>query len=88
MTRGLYYLIFQVQFYICSQGSFFQKTVSLSMVIIQKQFVIIRLFLTPSNPLFASDESEPSWFEPYLELKDFQLGSARDLFCSARKKSA
>jgi hypothetical protein len=27
-----------------------------------------------------SDESEPSWLEPELELKDFQLGSARDLF--------
>jgi hypothetical protein len=27
-----------------------------------------------------SDESEPSWLEPQLELKDFQLGSARDLF--------
>ena len=24
-----------------------------------------------------SDESEPSWLEPELELKDFQLGSAR-----------
>ena len=28
----------------------------------------------------TSDESEPSWLEPQLELKDFQLGSARDLF--------
>ena len=28
----------------------------------------------------ASDEPEPSWLEPKLELKDFQLGSARDLF--------
>ena len=27
-----------------------------------------------------SDESEPSWLEPELELKDFQLGSAHDLF--------
>jgi hypothetical protein len=25
----------------------------------------------------TSDECEPSWPEPYLELKDFQLGSAR-----------
>ena len=35
----------------------------------------------------ASDESEPSWLEPELELKDFQLGSARDLFpfCSKLK---
>ena len=24
-----------------------------------------------------SDEPEPSWLEPGLELKDFQLGSAR-----------
>ena len=28
----------------------------------------------------SSDESELSWLEPELELKDFQLGSARDLF--------
>ena len=27
--------------------------------------------------LSTSDESEPSWLEPELELKDFQLGSAR-----------
>ena len=27
-----------------------------------------------------SDESEPSWLEPELDLKNFQLGSARDLF--------
>ena len=27
--------------------------------------------------VIGSDEPEPSW----LELKDFQLGSARDLFC-------
>ena len=27
-----------------------------------------------------SDEPEPSWLEPWLELKVFQLGSARDLF--------
>ena len=32
----------------------------------------------------TSDESAPSWLEPELELKDFQLGSARDLFLSAR----
>ena len=25
--------------------------------------------------LFSSDESELSWLEPELELKDFQLGS-------------
>jgi hypothetical protein len=33
-----------------------------------------------------SDESEPSWLEPELELKDFQLGSARlvTFFPSAR----
>ena len=34
---------------------------------------------------FTSDESEPSWLGPQLELKDFQLGSACDLFRSARK---
>ena len=33
-----------------------------------------------STYLPTSDEPEPSWLEPYLELKDFQLGSARDLF--------
>ena len=27
--------------------------------------------------LKTSDESEPSWLEPELELKDFQLGTAR-----------
>ena len=25
--------------------------------------------------VLSSDVSEPSWHEPYLELKDFQLGS-------------
>ena len=35
---------------------------------------------TSDEYLFSSDESEPSWLEPELELKDFQLGSARDLF--------
>ena len=30
--------------------------------------------------LTGSNESEPSWLEPELELKDFQLSSARDLF--------
>ena len=30
--------------------------------------------------LFGSDESKPSWLEPKLELKDFQLGSVCDLF--------
>ena len=41
--------------------------------------------------LFSSDESELSWLEPELELKDFQLGSARlvTFFHSARNlKSA
>ena len=32
----------------------------------------------------VSDESEPSWLEPQFELKHFRLGSARDLFSSAR----
>ena len=27
--------------------------------------------------MVTSDEFEPSWLEPQLELKDFQLGSAR-----------
>ena len=35
--------------------------------------------------LIISDESEPSWLEPELELKDFQLGSARDLFLISSK---
>ena len=34
----------------------------------------------PWRLALTSDESEPSWLEPELELKDFQLGSARDLF--------
>ena len=33
-------------------------------------------FWPTKYPIVTSDESEPSW----LELKDFQLGSARDLF--------
>ena len=38
--------------------------------------------------LICSDESEPSWLEPELELKDFQLGSARlvTFFTSARNQ--
>ena len=36
------------------------------------------------NMYVRSDEPEPSWLEPQLELKDFQLGSGRDLFASAR----
>ena len=35
--------------------------------------------------VFSIDESEPSWLEPGLELNNFQLGSARDLFHSAQK---
>ena len=38
--------------------------------------------------LLYSDESEPSWLEPELKLKDFQLGSARDIFPSARNKKS
>ena len=37
-----------------------------------------KLFLM--RQVFGSDESEPSWLEPELELTDFQLGSARGLF--------
>ena len=33
----------------------------------------------------TSGESEPSWLEPELELKDFQLGSARGLFLFSSK---
>ena len=38
--------------------------------------------------LDISDESEPSWLEPELELKDIQLGSARlvAFFSSARNR--
>ena len=34
--------------------------------------------------IISSDESEPSWLEPGLKLNNFQLGSASDLFHSAR----
>ena len=30
------------------------------------------------------DEFEPSWLEPQLDLKNFQLNSARDFFHSAQ----
>ena len=38
----------------------------------------------------GSDESEPSWLEPQLELKDFQLGSAQlvTFFPSARNRKS
>ena len=35
--------------------------------------------------ILTSDESEPSWLKPGLELNNFQLGSAHDLFHSAQK---
>ena len=37
-----------------------------------------------------SDESEPSWLEPELELKDFQLGLARlvTFLSSARNRKS
>ena len=38
-------------------------------------FVILRL--ASMRYVACSDGSEPSWLEPELELKDFQLGSAR-----------
>ena len=37
-----------------------------------------------SIALTSSDEPEPSWLQPELKLKYFQLGSARDHFASAR----
>ena len=33
-----------------------------------------------SEGVITSDEPEPSWLEPQLELKDFQLSSAREFF--------
>ena len=49
----------------------------------------VRLFnlmaLVASSNVATSDESEPSWLEPELELKDFQLVSARDLFLLSLK---
>ena len=49
-----------------------------------QSFVITTIPLLPC--LVTSDESEPSWLEPELELKDFQLGSAwlATFFTSAR----
>ena len=35
--------------------------------------------------LYTSDESEPEWLDPGLELKDFQFGLARDLFLFSSK---
>ena len=37
----------------------------------------VDMILSIFDHLPNSDESEPSWLEPELELKDFQLGSAR-----------
>ena len=33
------------------------------------------VYISEHQTLATSDESEPSWLEPELELKDFQLGS-------------
>ena len=46
----------------------------------------VDMILSIFDHLPNSDESEPSWLEPELELKDFQLGSACDLFPSARNR--
>ena len=35
----------------------------------------------------VSDESEPSWLMPQLELKDFQLGWACDIFPFSQKRA-
>ena len=40
----------------------------------------VDMILSIYDHLPNSDESEPSWLEPELELKDFQLGLACDLF--------
>ena len=43
-------------------------------------YKIRKIFASEPTSLKDSAEPEPSWLEPQLELKDFQLGSARDLF--------
>ena len=40
-----------------------------------KCFLIFSLAFCTCLGLSTSDEPEPSWLEPQLELKDFQLGS-------------
>ena len=44
------------------------------------------------NILNTSDETEPSWLEPELKLKDFELGSSSarlvTFFSSARKQKS
>ena len=48
----------------------------------------MRDFQKAKGNLFSSDESEPSWLEQELELKEFQLGLARlvAFFSSARNR--
>jgi hypothetical protein len=51
-------------------------------------FLGISALLPVTYYLSTSNEPEPSWLEPKLELKDFQLGSARlvTLFTAARRR--
>ena len=48
------------------------------------------LYVCTMYVVHRSDESEPSWLKPELELKDFQLGSARlvTFFPSARNRKS
>ena len=54
--------------------------------LIESREKVIRI----TGGLVTSDKSEPSWLEPQLELKDFQLGSAQlvTFFPSARNKKS
>ena len=46
---------------------------------------MIALENMPHHTISTSDESKPIWLELWLELKDFQLDSARDLFAFSSK---
>ena len=51
------------------------------------KYLLIKGFVCSKS---FSDESEPSWLEPELELKDFQLGSTRlvTFYPSARNQKS
>ena len=53
--------------------------IGLYLLLLRASELLMLRFQVPS-----SDESEPSWLDPQLELKDFQLGSALDLLHSAQ----